>query len=299
VIFDTGSSNLWIPSKCCAWTNIACKLHSKYDSSQSSSYVADGRNFSIQYGSGSLTGIVSQDTVTFGGIPIKNQAFAEAIKEPGMAFVMAKFDGILGMAFDTISVDKIPSPFTNLIAQGSISDQRFAFYLGKQSGDVGELTLGGVDTSKYSGDFTYAPVTRQAYWQFKVDSISTYCQGGCQAIADSGTSLIVGPTAAISDLQKKVGATVLPNGEATVDCSTISSLPSVDVSISGKVFTLTGTDYVMQVAAGGQTECLLGFMGMDFPAPMGPLWILGDVFMRKFYTVFDVANKQVGFATAL
>merc|ERR1712161_174484 len=60
--------------------------------------------------------------------------------------------------------------------------------------------------------------------------------------------------------------------------------------------TLTKTDYILQAAG---SQCILGFLGMDVPAPHGPLWILGDVFMRKFYVQFDWGQKRLGFATAV
>ena len=82
------SSNLWVPSTQC--TSIACFLHTKYDSTASSTYKANGTTFSIQYGSGSMEGFVSQDTLTIGDITIKKQMFAEATKEPGLAFAFGK-----------------------------------------------------------------------------------------------------------------------------------------------------------------------------------------------------------------
>merc|ERR1712196_751448 len=64
--------------------------------------------------------------------------------------------------------------------------------------------------------------------------------------------------------------------------------------ILGKEYTFAAKDYVIQSGS----VCLFAMLGIDVPAPHGPLWILGDVFMRKYYTVFDWGNKRLGFATA-
>ena len=88
LIWGASSSNLWVPSVKC--TSIACFLHAKYDSSQSSTYKANGSEFSIQYGSGSMEGFVSQDTLTIGDLVVEHVDFAEATKEPGLAFAFGK-----------------------------------------------------------------------------------------------------------------------------------------------------------------------------------------------------------------
>merc|ERR1719262_516029 len=159
VVFDTGSSNLWVPSKSCALLNIACKLHSKYDSAKSSTYVKNGTNFAIRYGSGSLSGYTSQDSVSVGSVTVPNLLFAEAVKEPGVAFIAAHFDGIMGFGFPEISVNGMTPFFQAALAAGMIKEAKFAFFLAKDASAAsgGELTLGGADSSKYTGDFTYTP----------------------------------------------------------------------------------------------------------------------------------------------
>merc|ERR1711957_968275 len=117
-----------------------------------------------------------------------------------------------------------------------------------------------------------------------------------KAIVDSGTSLLVVPSADLAKIVAAVGAKPLApfpplNRELTFDCA--GAAPDFDIVIAGKTYTLTKDDYALK--SGG--KCILAIQAMDIPAPAGPLYILGDVFMRKFYVKFDVGNKQMGFAT--
>lgn len=95
VIFDTGSSNVWVPSSKCSFLSIACYMHNQYTSEKSQTYAADGRDFAIQYGSGALTGFLSRDELRVGSLTIANQTFAEAVMEPSLSFIAAQFDGIM------------------------------------------------------------------------------------------------------------------------------------------------------------------------------------------------------------
>jgi hypothetical protein len=109
-----------------------------------------------------------------------------------------QFDGILGLGFDTISVDGVPPVWYTLLAQSQVAEPVFAFWLNRDPSGIsgGELVLGGVDESHYTGDFTYTPITKEGYWQFLAHDFLIngksmgFCPaGGCKAIADTGTSV--------------------------------------------------------------------------------------------------------------
>jgi cathepsin D len=309
VVFDTGSSNLWIPSVHCSLLDIPCLLHSKYDESKSSTYHKNGTSFSIKYGSGACSGTLYIDDVKAGNKTAKQMTFGGATKEPGLAFVAAKFDGILGMGYPSISVDGVLPFFDTLMAQKAVEKPVFGFYLSRNDSapEGGELILGGTDPSRYEGSISYVNVTKKGYWQFAMDqvdithagtSMGTFCKGGCQAICDTGTSLLAGPTDEINKIQTLIGAAPLVGGEYLVDCNKISKMPNVVFKLNGQDFVLTPEDYILKETAATETLCLSGFLGLDVPKPMGPIWILGDVFIGKYYTVFDRANDRVGFAKA-
>lgn len=195
VVPDTGSSNLWVPSSECG--SIACYLHTKYDSSASSTYKKNGSEFEIRYGSGSLSGFVSQDTVQIGDMKIKNVDFAEATSEPGLAFAFGRFDGILGLGYDTIAVNHITPPFYRMMNEGHVDEPVFAFYLG-DSEEGSELVFGGIDENHYTGKMTKIPLRRKAYWEVDLDVISFGDQSAeldnTGVILDTGTSLIALPS---------------------------------------------------------------------------------------------------------
>ncbi|RKP21223.1 proteinase A,Asp [Rozella allomycis CSF55] len=299
VVFDTGSANLWVPSTRCK--SIACFLHNRYDASSSSTFKENGTEFAIRYGTGSLEGVISSDTLTVGGITIENQDFGESIKEPGITFAVGRFDGIFGLAYDTISVEHVVPPFYNMIHKHLIDEPIFSVWLGKNGEEEqgGELLFGGIDNNLFTGDLVYAPVIRKGYWEVELTSASLgdkelVTKPGRAAI-DTGTSLCAIPTKAAEQINKIIGAKKNFMGQYTIDCNKVDSLPELKFVFGGHPFVLSPQEYILNV----QGNCISGFIGMDIPAPAGPIWIVGDVFLRSYYTVYDLGKNRVGFAKAV
>jgi hypothetical protein len=299
VVFDTGSSNLWVPSNSCK--SVPCDLHPKFNAAKSSTYKKNGKEFKILYGSGPVSGYLSTDTVNAGNVAVTNQTFAEITDVSGLgaAYLVGHFDGILGLAWPSISVDQVPPVFTNIVGRGLLAPV-FSFYLSDKSGSVGEMVLGGIDHNHYTGALTYIPLIQENYWMVAMDDMllgGKSVSATKRAVLDTGTSILAGPKAEVAAIAAAVGAKPLKENPAefTVPCSAVPSLPVLTVVLGGRKFDLKGSDYTINVQ---NTICLFGMTGIDIPPPAGPLWIMGDVFIRKFYTVFDYGKKRIGFATA-
>lgn len=298
VIFDTGSSNLWVPSKKCG--SLTCLVKHRYDEKKSTTYVKDGRALKIQYGSGAISGFLSQDSLEIADLAVSKFVFGE-VTHLTPNFLPAHFDGILGLAWESISVDKVPTVFDQLIAQKLVDDHSFSFFLSQTSSHAGSvLILGGIDKNYFTGEMTYHKLTKENYWlidvdDIKIDGTSLKPVGKTlHGIVDTGTSVLVGTADVINPIINKLQ---LPT--QVVDCRLIADLDPLEFVIDGTTYTIAPKDYIIEVTALGQTECMRGFMVLDFPPSFGEAIILGDIFIKTYYTHFDVAGERVGFATAV
>ncbi|XP_048468044.1 pepsin A-like [Rhincodon typus] len=298
VIFDTGSSNLWVPSVYCS--EESCTEHHRFNPSASSTYYSNDQRVSIQYGTGAMVGILGYDTVRISNINIHNQEFGLSTSEPGGFFSYVNFDGILGMGYPSLAASGATTVFQNLMSQHLVDEPLFSVYLTRQDGMSGsEIVFGGVDTNHYTGQIHWVPVTYEAYWQILIDRVTingevVACSGGCPAIVDTGTSLLVGPSNPIYTIQQYIGATPTYYGQYNINCNNLNNMPDVVFTINGVDFPLPAQAYTLQDNFNNERSCSSGFGSSS-----GSLWILGDIFIGEYYSIFDVGNNRVGLAKAV
>nr|XP_008113889.1 PREDICTED: cathepsin E-like [Anolis carolinensis] len=303
VLFDTGSSDLWVPSLYC--TRKACGKHSKFDPTKSSTYTKIGTKHHIEYGTGSVRGVIGADQVTVNGSTISNQQFLETVFETDDILLNATFDGIAGLAYPPLEPDGMTPIFDNMIAQNLVELPIFSFYLNRNPNDPvgGELIFGGYDPCLFTGNLSWAPVTQKDYWQIQIDNIQVggtiaFCAEGCQAVVDTGNSLISGPPDDIKQMQNLIGAH-LNNDTYFIECSNRSVMPDITFTINGIPYPLIPEAYTLVFNDNETQLCMSGFDSFDMNSPNGSFWILGDVFLRAYYSVFDRGNDRVGFAPAV
>ena len=346
VDFDTGSSDLWVPSVNCDETCDSFQQWRKYDSSKSSTYEPATTNkslntFHAQYADGEVaSGVHAKDVLQLGdSLTIKDQIFAQITTLSNFQSCASE-EGIFGLGFSFISSHNFPTPMNNLLSR--LRHPIFSLYLDptndypeetesseSQSHGNGhavtsnsELVFGGVNQKHYEGCITwhdlgqfqdaYSGDTFVGYWDFKLDAVEV---GGTQmpssslAVVDSGSTYVVGPSEAVGQIAQINGANCFesmpgkdpipvacdsPGGfdAAAVDCD--KPFFDLEFKANGVTYVLNKEDLLLTVATSQGTVCLLRLQGSnDIPG-----WILGDVFLNKYYAAFDFHKKRVGFAKA-
>ncbi|OBZ78061.1 Aspartic protease [Grifola frondosa] len=287
--FDTGSSDLWVPSSSCS----SCKGH-KYSSSSSSTSKKQTGTFSISYGDGSTaSGSVYTDTVTVAGIKATGQYLSGVTKESS-SFASDPADGLLGLAFPAISNLRHNPFFFTAVQQGTAPQGVFAFKLASSGS---ELYVGGTDSKLYTGDIEYHDVSSSdGFWQIGGGSAilnDKTVASSIDTIIDSGTTLMGSSSKTVESFYSNIEGSSYDeqNGYYTFSCS---SVPTVAFNWGGKTWEISASNFNLGEISQG--KCAGALVPLDLG--MGDnVWLLGDTFMKNVYTAFSVTDNAVGFAT--
>ena len=312
VVFDTGSSDLWIPGRGCN----ECGHHATFDYTASSTYEplldknGDLSKFEVDYGSGKVTGYQAKDSVHLGSLELDDVAFGEVVYEDRdiQSFMM---DGIAGLAFRGLSMVTKPTLLELLHEQHPDVPYLFSLYLSNDPDDAdrpSHLTFGDYDLGIVGDNATwhYTPVIKRGfgdfkYWTVKMTGMAVVstddaseldlCPSGCYAIVDSGTSGIAVPEESYDALVAAV-TKGLNCRDITCYYAKSADFPALTFKLSpDNEFPMHAADYVSCSRWG---ECVIKFQKSSGSS----YWILGDVFMEAYYTLYDVDNLRVGFACA-
>ncbi|RIB08300.1 aspartic peptidase domain-containing protein [Gigaspora rosea] len=293
-IFDTGSSDLWVPSAGC--NSKACKQHEPFDTKASKTFKLLNKDFKIQYGTGNVSGITAQDNLVVGGVESKGQIFG-LTNEESDDFANVPFDGIMGMALNQLSAENATTPFSNMVSQGSVNNPFFGFHLQRSldKGDTGSLTLGGVDNSKFDGSITFSKlVNNQGFWEIGLDDASVNGKplnfNGRSAIIDTGTTLVVIPEEDAKKIHNLIPGATQINGTFVVPCNTNVN---VAFTFAGVSYNIDPRDLAIQ-PTGINNTCASGISAGNIGG--NTTWLVGDVFLKNVYSVYNIQDLTVGFA---
>jgi len=335
VIFDTGSGHFFVPSAAC--DTPTCRQHQRYNRSASTTAVDIDHNgttvarnaktrdqVAIAYGTGEVTGEFVRETVCLkdpsGRVSVGQECTrlrvilaTEMTEEPFKTF---KFDGVLGLGLDSLAVDPEFSFFGQMAKLNNLTEARFGYFLSRTDSVPSEIAFGGHDERRVASELEWVPVHKPelGFWQMKVRSISVggeplaYCEdGGCVAVADTGTSLIGVPKQAGPKMHWLLARKV-PDNPSEIDCRGFPGPDLVFELGDGVNVTVGPEDYsrptAMRVLQSknnfSQVVCRASLLPVDGDEVLGPkAFILGEPVLRKYYTAYDWRRRQIGFALAL
>ncbi|KAG1722912.1 acid protease [Suillus lakei] len=306
VVFDTGSSDLFLPFTECDGT---CDGHTRYDPAASSSAKDSGQPFVLMYGAGETAGEEYVDDVFVGGY--EDQTVGAAwLYSPEFSKDEFPPDGLSGLAFPEISQFEGSPLFQTLAESGNLPQSVFGFKLSTIPGES-EMVIGGTNTSLYHSDtLTYVPVTEKGYWQVEMDGILRLGQDiteshAAPAIIDTGTTFVITSYPIAQSYYANIsGATAHTEGGDTywtIPCDTINStVPTF--TFGGRAFAVSPQTYNLGPDV-LSSDCLAGIAASSGNGCVQPVvslirhfTIVGDVFLQNVYSMFDYANMRVGFA---
>ncbi|XP_043202581.1 cathepsin D-like [Amphibalanus amphitrite] len=290
----------YVPSVNCS--DPFCTSHKQYDSAASSTYEADGTPFELPLGQ-NASGVLSKDSISVAGATVSGQTFGEATAVWNSYSVQAPNDGVLGLGFGFSAGEQgVPTIVESMVEQGLIGQWLAGLWLGR--GDAGgELTLGGLNDDRRSSELAWAPVTfneEHQSWMASVESLAvgetSICSENCFVTALSTTPYFYMSMEAAKAVNDALGGFDIGQpGVAGLDCSTLYTLPTLQIEAAGRTLEMSPLEYTFIYPFGGGVEmCLSGFVGLpDFD---DNVTVLGSLFMQKFYTAYDMDTMRVGFA---
>jgi len=286
-LFDTGSSNMFVLAPSC--TGLPCYNRTYFNYFASRAFYLNGTLISLDYGSGNFSGFLGADSVSVGPIKTKEVTFALIDHPDNINFLYSRFDSIVGLAYQSLAVENLPPLFQIMLDQKVVTDPSFSFYLTKGIGQPGSaMVLGGIDKKFAASEFHYVPLANKTFYLAELDDIKlgkdSYGIKGMKFIVDSGTSVIVGPENIMNDLVNKF--------KTPINCKEINKYPDLHFTIGGRDYVIPPSVYIIENFG----HCAVGILAAQFDEGFENTIILGDVFMRSYYTHFDYGGARLGFA---
>ncbi|KAL1968814.1 hypothetical protein VTN77DRAFT_1175 [Rasamsonia byssochlamydoides] len=294
MLLDTGGINTWVFGSDC--TAQACQLHNTLGSSDSATLKMTSTPFDVGYGTGTVEGVLASDTVSFAGFNL--QLTFGLASNASNDFLNYPMDGIFGLGRLNSSTTGVPTVMDVMAASKSLKSNIIGISLQRDSDGTkdGEITFGGVDTSKFTGDIVYTnTLSNNERWEIPVQDASVDGKAcnltGKSAIIDTGTSFILIPPADASAIHALIPGSSPVGENFLLPCN---STAEVQFIFSGVTYGVSPKDYVGSPTDSSGTTCLSNIVGLQTFGPDD--WLLGDVFLKNVYTVFDYDNNRIGFA---